>query len=304
MRSHPEFKAYASLAAVCFFWGTTYLAIRMSLESFPPLVLVCARFTLSGSLLLLAARLAGARLPRGRELWLTALNGVLVLGIGNACLTYAETWIASGLAALIITTSPFWLVGMEAMMPGGERLHGPTILGMIVGAAGAGMLVAPGAFSGGLGQNLVKGFIVLQIGCAGWTSGSILQRRQAAIAHPVVSGAVQQLAAGLASLLPALLVKEHPIQWSARGASALLYLVMFGSIVGYSAYIYAMDKLPVAIVSIYTYINPIVAVFLGWLFYREPFGRREALAMLVIFAGVAVVKRYGGKRGEAAAAAE
>ncbi len=275
----------------------------MSLEAFPPLVLVCARFTLSGSLLLLGARLAGARFPRGRELWLTAVNGVLVLGIGNACLTFAETWISSGLAALIVTTSPFWLVGMEALMPGGERLHAPAVAGMIVGASGAAMLVAPGALSGGLGQNVVKGFITLQIGCAGWTSGSILQRRQASVAHPVVSGGVQQLAGGLAFLLPALLVKEHPILWSVRGTAALLYLVMFGSIVGYSAYIYAMDKLPVAVVSIYTYINPIVAVFLGWLFYREPFGGREAVAMLVIFAGVAVVKRFGGKRREAASAA-
>jgi drug/metabolite transporter (DMT)-like permease len=109
----------------------------------------------------------------------------------------------------------------------------------------------------------------------------------------VVSGAVQQLAAGVAFLLPAMLVPEHPVRWSARGAGALMYLVVFGSIVGYSAYIYAMDKLPVAIVSIYTYVNPVVAVALGWLFYREPFGGREAVAMLVIFAGVALVKRHG-----------
>lgn len=265
----------------------------MSLESFPPLVLVALRFTISGVVLLVAAGLKGAHLPRGRELWLTALNGVVILGVGNAALTFAETWIASGLAALILTTSPFWLVGIEALVPGGEPLHAPSVAGMIVGLAGAAMLVAPGAWSHGVDHNLVKGFLVLQLGCICWTGGSIAQRRQPSRAHPVVSGGVQQLAAGLAFAVLALLFRENPIAWSFRGVAALLYLIVFGSIVGYSAYIYAMDKLPVAVVSIYTYINPVVAVSLGWLFYREPFGAREAAAMTVIFAGVAVVKKYG-----------
>lgn len=289
---------------MCFFWGTTYLTIRMSLESFPPLILVCARFVLSGAILLVASRMLGAHLPRGRELLLTAINGVIILGVGNGALTFAETWIPSGLAALIITTSPFWLVGIEAMLPAGERLHLPTAVGMLIGFGGAALLVAPGAIAQGVSGNLMKGFLTLQLGCLCWSGGSLMQRRQATRAHPVVSGAVQQLAAGLAFLPLALLVKEPPIHWSTRGVSALLYLVVFGSIVGYSAYIYAMDKLPVAIVSLYTYINPIVAVFLGWLFYREPFGGREAIAMLIIFAGVAVVKRFGGNRARSRAARE
>lgn len=108
----------------------------------------------------------------------------------------------------------------------------------------------------------------------------------------MIAGAVQQLAAGLMLAPFALAIHEHPVQWSARGVGALLYLVCFGSIVGYSAYVYAMDRLPVAIVSVYPYVNAVVAVALGWLFYREPFGRREALAMAIIFAGVAIVKRY------------
>ena len=284
-----------SLVAVCFFWGTTYLSIRMALESFPPLVLVASRFTVSGALLLAAALIKGAHLPRGRELWLTALNGVVILGIGNAALTYAETWIASGLAALILTISPFWMVGIEALVPGGERLHAPTIAGMLIGLAGAALLIAPGAWSHGVDHNLLKGFLVLQLGCLAWCGGSIAQRRQPSRAHPVVSGGVQQLAAGLVFVIPALLIKEGPVTWKIRGGGALVYLILFGSIVGYSAYIYAMDKLPVAVVTIYTYINPVVAVFLGWLIYREPFGAREAAAMVVIFVGVAVVKRFGGK---------
>src|SRR5207244_5001981 len=126
--------------------------------------------------------------------------------------------------------------------------------------------------------------------------------RQAGKAHPVVSGGVQQLAAGLALAPFALIIREHPIQWSVRGVAALSYLVIFGSLVGYSAFVYAMDRLPVAVVSIYPYANAVVAVFLGWLFYREPFGFREAMAMVIIFAGVAAVKRYAQRPASAAAA--
>ncbi len=278
--------AYAALAAVCIFWGTTYLGIRMALESFPPAVLVSSRFLISGGLLTGAALARGAHFPRGRELFTAAACGVLILGIGNGALAYAETLIPSGLASLFITIGPFWLVGTEALIAGGEPLHGPTVIGMTVGFAGTALLLTPS----GLGGNALAGFACTQIGCLSWSLGSIIQKRQTVRAHPVVIGAVQQLGAGIAILPLALLLPAHPIVWSIRGVAALLYLVIFGSIVGYSAYAYALDRLPVAIVAIYPYVNAIVAVSLGWVFYREPFGVRELAAMLVIFAGVAIVK--------------
>lgn len=257
------------------------------------MMLVGLRYTISGSVLLLAAFLAKAHLPSGRELFYTALYGVIIIGLGNGCLAFAELWVPSGLAALFISTSPFWMIGMEALIPGGERLHGPTIAGMLVGLLGTALLVTPNAMHQGWNGPLLRGFWVLQLGCCGWAFGSILQRRQSTKAHPVVSGAVQQLATGLVYLAPALLSRSHSVQWNSRSVAALLYLVTFGSVIGYSAYLYALDKLPVSVVSIYNYINPVVALFLGWLFYRERIGGREIAAMLVIFAGVAVVKRYG-----------
>jgi drug/metabolite transporter (DMT)-like permease len=153
-------------------------------------------------------------------------------------------------------------------------------------------LVAPEAMHEGYGGPLLRGFLLLQLGCAGWALGSILQRRQQTKAHPVVSGAVQQLATGLAFAVPALFAKPHPSSWSMRSIGAMAYLVTFGSIVGYSAYIFVLDRLPVSVVSIYNYINPIIAVFLGWIFFREHFGLQEVIAMLIIFAGVALVKCY------------
>ena len=242
--------------------------------------------------MLIGARMSRARLPRGRELWLTAFYGILILGGGNGALVFAESWIPSGLAALFITTSPFWMVGIERMLPGGERLHLPTIAGILIGFLGMLVLVGPGAAGTSAGPGFLSGFLLLQLGCVCWTVGSLLQRRQPTQAHPVVGGAVQQLATGLAWLVPALLLPQPPIHWSTRGVLALVYLVTFGSIIGYSAYVYALEKLPVAVVSTYTYVNPIVAVVLGWMFYREPFGLRELAAMVLIFAGVGVVKYY------------
>ena len=282
---------------MCFFWGTTYLGIRMALETFPPLVLVSTRFILSGSILVAAALARGARLPRGRELVIAALSGILILGIGNGCLTFAELLIPSGLAGLISTLSPFWLVGIEAAMPGGERLHAPTIFGMIVGFGGVALLLSGEVGAGVFGHAAWSGFLLIQAGMVAWSGGSLYQRRQRADAHPIVVGAVQQLFSGLAVLPLAVICGNHHVAWSARGVAALFYLVTFGSIVGYSAYAYALDRLPVAVVSVYPYVNSVVAVALGWLFYREPFGAREAAAMLVIFAGVGLVKWQSGKAG-------
>lgn len=283
------------MAAVCFFWGTTYLGIRMSLESVPPLVLIATRFTLSGALLLAGALIAGSKLPRGRELRLTAFNGVLTLGIGTGTLIFAEQLIPSGLAALFITAGPFWMVGIEALR-GGEKVHPPTALGMLIGFTGAALLVGPDAIRTGFGSTVLQGFLMLQAGSVFWGWGAISQRKLPTTAHPFVSGGVQHLAAGLAFVIPALLMTHQAVHVTWRSGLATMYLVTFGSIVGYSAFVYAMEHLPVAVVTIYNYVNPVVAVFLGWLFYTEPFGRREMAAMLVIFAGVAIVKWTTGSR--------
>jgi drug/metabolite transporter (DMT)-like permease len=283
--------AYVALAAVCFFWGTTYLAIRISIETLPPAFAIAARFIASGSILLIAARLRNAHLPRGRELWIACGCGCLILGIGNAASFYSELFIPSGLVGLLTTLSPFWMTGIEAMT-GGERLNRVTIVGMAIGFAGTSLLLLPG--SGGFGKQTLIGLLIMQVGIIGWTGGSVIQRRQKIRAHPIVIGAVQQLAAGILYIPITLFVPHPAIVLSSRSVLALVYLVIFGSIVAYSAYIFAMDRLPVAIASSYPYINAVVAMWLGWLFFSEPFGLRETAAMAIIFAGLAVVKSRSG----------
>ncbi len=302
MNSTGERKAYAALVCVCIFWGTTYLGIRIAVESFPPAIMVAIRFLLSGSILTAIALARGAHLPRGRELWRTGWLGFLILGVGNGSLAWAELNIPSGLASLFVTISPFWLVGIEALIPGGAKLHGPTIWGMMVGFAGTALLVMPDPHAGYSTRTLLVGFAICQLGVASWCAGSILQRRMTMLAHPVVTGGVQQLAAGIGFIPIALLLPNHHVVWNARGIGAICYLATFGSIVGYSAYVYALGKLPVSIFSVYPYVNAVVAVGLGWLFYREAFGLREFGAMIVIFVGVALVKWQSGKARAALAA--
>ncbi len=313
MTRPTELKAYVALGAVYFFWGTTYLGIRMALESFPPLMLIGTRFLLSGSILLIAARLAGARFPQGRDLWRTAALGLLLIGGGNGALVFAEVWIPSGLAALFVTTSPFWMVGLEAVLPRGEPLHLPTLGGIFLGLIGVLILVAPAAAgllthgaANPASAGLISGFLVLQFGCFCWCLGGALHRRMAAKVHPFVSAAVQQFATGVVFTPIALTANEHPIKWTDRGTLAVAWLVIFGSVVGYNAFIYVMEHLPVPIVATYSYVNPIVAVALGWLFYREPFGWREMIAMITVFTGVALVKYYSSRapRPDAKALAE
>ena len=285
------FPAYLALIAICFFWGTVYLGIRIAIEYFPPMILMGGRFFVAGVVTLLVAAAFKARMPSSREFLVSSLYGVITLGLGIGTLAFAMQWIPSGLAAMLTTTSPFWMVGVEALMPGGERPNLPTMGGISVGLVGTLLLVTPGAIQQGLGGAVMTSFLVLQLGCAGFAVGSILERRHSTTTHPVINGAVQELATGLVFLVPAMFMHQ-PVIWSWRGAWAVLYLIVFGGIVGYSSYLYAMKHLPVSLVSIYTYINPVVAVILGSLLYGESFHGTDFVAVAVILAGVLIVKRY------------
>jgi len=296
LRDHPHFTAYVALICVCIFWGTTYLGFRIALDSLSPAVVVCVRNLISGTLILGFCLIRRIPLPRGRDLWYTAAFGVLTIAIGNGSLAVSELWTPTGLASLFVTTSTFWYVGVDRLLPGGERLHGPTILGLLVGFAGVLILLAPSARAGlaepslESGGGVVLGFLLLQISGATWALGSLLQRNRKQRTNPFVIAGVQQLAAGLAAGVPALLLPQTAV-WDAKAFGATIYLAIFGGIVGYGCYMMALSRLPLAIVSTYTYVNPVVAVALGWFVYKEPFGLREAGAMAVIFLGVWMVRR-------------
>lgn len=296
MRNHPQFTAYLALICVCFFWGTTYLGVRVALDHMGPGDIVCIRNFLSGGLILAWAKLRGLALPRGRTLWLTGLYGTLTIAVGNGTLALAEIWTPTGLASLFVATAPFQYAVVDAVLPGGQKFHRPTILGLAVGFVGVLGLVAPpaiellttGQFSSGGG--IVLGFVVLQISGICWALGSLLQRNQRLDTNPFVIAGVQQIAAAL-SMVPFAIFEPQPFHPSREGLLAILYLAIFGGIVGYGCYMLALSRLPLAIVSIYTYVNPVVAVFLGWLVRGEPFGLLETIAMATIFLGIWMVRR-------------
>lgn len=278
-----------------FFWGTTYLGIRVALESYPPLLLVCFRFCLSGAAMLALCLAFRQKMPAWRGALWSMAHGMLILGVGNMALTSAELYVPSSFAALIIAMSPFWLVGLESLMPAGEPLRKSTLVGMGIGLAGVALLMVPGMVAHGLAGGEWKGFLILQVGIFSWTFGSVVQKRHETGAPPLVNAAFQQLGAGLMYVAPALFWPQPAVVWDAKGLLAMGYLVVFGSIVGYSSYIYALSHMPVSLVSIYPYLNVVVAAVLGWAAYREPFGAKQAASMLMIFLGVAVVKRFSPK---------
>jgi len=284
--------AYCALAAVFFFWGTTYLAIRVGLETLPPTLLAGMRFMTAGTLLFVILRgWRRERLPHGREWLHQAAIGLMLLGIGNGLVVWAEVWIPSGMAALLVATSPFWVVGFERLRSDGERVGARALIGMLIGFAGLVLLVAPDLFGATLGIRYLLGMVAIQIGCASWSGGSVYAKHHPGRVAPLLGAAIQMLCAGAAlTLLGTLLGEWRGLHFSARSLGALVYLTLFGSIVAYGSYTYAVQKLPLSIVSTYSYVNPVIAVFLGWIVLSEPLGWRVLMAMLIILCGVALVK--------------
>ncbi|MDT7808360.1 MAG: hypothetical protein QOJ70_2173 [Acidobacteriota bacterium] len=284
--------AYGAWAAVCFFWGTTYLAIRVGLESFQPMLFAGLRFIVAGSLLFFVmGRQRNVRMPIGREWIHLGITGLMLLGVGNGAVVWAEQWVPSGMAALLVASSPFWAAALERLQKDGERVGVRGLLGMAVGFGGLALLVGPQLFGAEMNGKYLLGVIVIQVGCFFWQAGSVYAKRRPTGVSPLMASAVQMLWAGIVLTLIGTLAGEWGgMHFSARSAGALAYLVVFGSIVAYSAYMYAIQKLPLSLVSTYSYVNPLVALVLGWLVLSERLGWREAAAALVILLGVALVK--------------
>lgn len=284
--------AYAAWIAVCLIWGTTYLGIRVALETIPPATVGALRYVPAGALLALVLRARGERLPALPHWRGLALLGFLMIGLGNGGVIWAEQWVPSGIAAVVVAASPFWMTGLEAVLPGGERLTMRALAGLILGFLGILLLVWPELTAGGeLGRQFAIGVVALQLACVGWALGSAYSRRHARAENALGAAAVQMLLGGLFMAVVATARGEwQQLTFTWRSAAAELYLVVFGSLVGYSAYVYALKHLPVSTVSLYAYINPVIAVVLGTVLLDEPFGWRVVIAAAIVFAGVAVVR--------------
>ncbi len=284
-----------AFVCVYIFWGSTYLAIRFGVEVLSPFVIGSVRFLISGPLMLAFCAARGMRIRQSaRDLALMALIGLLILGIGNTGVMWAEQYLASGLAALLVAVVPLYVALLEVFLPGGEGLRAKGWLGIGIGFAGLVVVLSPGLRDGlhGHGGQLV-GSLVAVVSAFSWTCGSVLSRRAKLSAGPFVAAAWQMLFAGVFNFFALLAFEGRrgvtQVHFSLQGFWSILWLVTFGSLVGYSAYIYLLEHVPVAKVSTYAYVNPIVAVILGAIFLGERLVPVEYLGMAAILIAVYLV---------------
>jgi drug/metabolite transporter (DMT)-like permease len=285
--------AYLAWVTVCIVWGTTYLAIRVALETVPVLSLAGIRWASAGVILTLVMMATGRKLPGPRAWGALLLLALLMNVLGNGLVVWAELFVPSGLTAVVIATVPFWSVLIEACLPKGERFSARTIVGLVIGFVGIVILVWPELTMGGRsGRGFVAGVVGLQVACAAWALGTSYTKRHKVGEDPIAASAMQMVFSGAMLLGLATAAGEwSALHFTTRSLAALAYLTIVGSLIAYTAYVYAVKHLPLSTVSLYAYINPVLAVMLGALILDEPFSLRIVVAAGLVLGGMWVVSR-------------
>lgn len=288
----------AAFFAIYVIWGSTYLGIRIALESMPPFAMAAGRFVLAGVVLLLRTLRERPARPTRRQFANTLLLGFLFLVAGNGLVVWAETHVPSGLAALLAGVTPIWTSLLLWLVPGGRAPTAGMLLGLVSGFAGAALLVAPGELGGAPVHT--GGAVALVVASLAWAAGSVLSQRLDLPRSRPLSASMQMLAAGVMLTLLALAVgdlgRAHASAITGRSLAAFLYLVVFGSLVAFSAFAWLLQVSTPERTATTAYVNPIVAVLLGWLFAGEPITARTLAAGVLIVGAVAVIVTVTGRR--------
>ena len=282
----------AAFASIYLVWGSTYLAIRYAVETIPPFLMGGLRFLISGALLYAWSRYRGAERPT-RIHWRNALiaGGFLLLG-GNGAVVWAEQFVPSGLTALLVSILPFWLVIIEWVRPPRKRPHAAVLVGLVLGFIGIVVLIGP-ADLGGHGDVRPIGALVLILGSLSWAIGSFYSRDAELPKSGLLTTGMEMLCGGALLLIVGLLSGElsqfdvHRI--SGASAAGLIYLVTFGSLIGFTSYIWLLDKVSPARLGTYAYVNPVVAVILGWAIAGEKLSVRTGIAAVIVICAVALI---------------
>jgi drug/metabolite transporter (DMT)-like permease len=283
----------AAFAAVYIIWGSTYLAIRFAVETLPPLLMAGARFLVAGLILLVWAKLREPDRKATHIDWKTGLiSGALLLLGGNGGVVWAEQRVPSGIAALLVAIVPLWMVLLDWWRPKGQRPPIPVFAGLGLGLVGLALLVGPDALSGH-GEISIPGAIVLVLASLAWAAGSLYTKHAPRASSGLNAAATQMVAGGLLLVVVAVVAGEPShmdlAHASTRSILGFLYLLTFGSLVGFTAYVYLLAHTTAAKAATYAYVNPVVAVLLGWAIGHEPVTSRTMLAAGVILAGVAII---------------
>lgn len=275
---------FLAFGLVYLFWGSTYLAIDLAVQTIPPALMCGLRFSVAGVVMLAVCALTGRRVRYpARQLALAAVVGLLLLMGGNLTLSYAELSVPTGLAALIIAITPLWFLVLDSLLLGDHHIAGRGKAGLALGMIGLFVLFWPELQAGSLGRREFLASLSLLGGSFSWALGSVLSKRWQSGMDVFSATGWQVTAAGVGNFLFALvngdLTRAH---WTLPGLGAVSYLVVCGSWIGYTAYIWLLKHVPTSKVSTYAYVNPVIAVFLGWLILHERVDR-------FILAGSAVV---------------
>lgn len=290
-------KIVLAFAAVYVLWGSTYLGIRLAIETLPPFLMAATRFSLAGAILYSWAVLKGERFIPPLHMWRRALviGGLLLLG-GNGGVTWAEKYVATGLAALLVSTEPLWVVVLNWALSR-QRPNWKVLLGVLIGLVGVAMLVGDGLRTNGHSAwSLVAGGVVL-VAAFSWGAGSIYSSRRPLQVSTLMAAGMQMLSGGFLLFVFALAVGDaHRLNlanasWTSIGA--FFYLLVFGSLVGFTAYSWLLNNVTPARAATYAYVNPVVAVFLGWLVAGEPLTRQMLIAAAVIIGSVILITTFG-----------
>lgn len=287
-------KVWAALAVVYVIWGSTYLGIELAVRTLPPLLMLSVRFLIAGSLLFLWGLARGPRrLPSGREWRAAFLVGAALLLIGNGTVAFAERrGVATGTAALIIASVPLWLALLDRLAYG-QRLRPAAAVGLLAGLGGVALLVAPAG-----GSSDWAGELSLLGGAGAWALGSLYSRR-AAGPSPLLGASMQMLAGGallaVAGAATGELGQVEPGAVSAASLGGLAYLVVFGSLLGFTAYIWLLRSVPTALVGTYAYVNPVVAVLLGIVVLDERVSWHMAVGGAVVLSAVGLIVSQSGR---------
>jgi drug/metabolite transporter (DMT)-like permease len=277
---------------VYLFWGSTYLAIDIAVEQIPPPLMCGVRFTIAGLIMLAYCLLRGQTIRySAREYLHLAVVGLLLLLGGNCTLAFSERHISSGLAALLVASIPLWFMVLDSLLIGHHRVSGRGLAGLTLGFIGTCVLILPQLMNiSGVGRTELLWSVALLGGSVSWALGSVLAKKWAS-GPPTPGGTAWQMVfAGFGNLIFALLRNDFVhVTWTARGVGAVAYLVVAGSLIGYTAFIYILGHAPAAKVSTYAYVNPVVAVFLGWLVLREKVDGYILAGSAIIIAAVVLV---------------
>jgi len=281
-----------AFGCVYLFWGSTYVAMRFGVEVMSPFLLASVRFLIAGPLMLALCAARGLRLRQSwRDLGMLAAIGILILGMGNMGVMWSEQYLPSGLVALLVAVTPIYVALFEWFLPDGEGLRARGWVGIGIGFVGLVILLSPGLRDGLHGRSgQLLGSAVAVLAAFAWTCGSILSRRARVATSAFVAAGWEMLFGGLFNLgLLAIAGGTYQVHWGAQAVWSVAWLIAFGSLVGYSAYIYLLDNVPVAKVSTYAYVNPIVAVILGALLMGERMAPVEYAGMAAILVAVYLV---------------